>query len=190
MEVRTEDNRILEPVTYDSKGQRNLDYGEAISRMREEPMSDFPLHSRRSLPWLLRYVKDHGTTFDGRQTRWASEQKIDSESAAYVFHDLLGFALELAATYDQLDMVNCASMELIGRVYQMIEQTRGHMTAEGLDHYIGRDSTGGVKRGIALAPGLAEDAVAKQARETEILKQARKAREEKALAVAKSKGQK
>ena len=186
MEVKTLDNRILEPVVYDSKDSRNLDYGEAISRMKEEPMEDFPLKSRRSLAWLLKYVRDHGTTFDCRQTRWATEQKIDPESAAYVFHDLVGYALELGATYDQLDMVNLASFELLGRVYHMIEETRGQMTTEGLDHYIGRDSTGGVRRGIALAPGLAEDAVSKQSKETEILKQRRKAREERAL--AKSKG--
>ena len=184
-EVLTLDNRILEPVVYNGQGQRSLDFGVAISKMKEEPMGDFPLKSRRSLGWLLQYVRDHGTTFDGRQSRWATEQKIDSESAVYVFHDLVGFALELGATYDQLDMVNLASFELLGRVYQMIEQTRGQMTTEGLDHYIGRDSTGGVRRGIALAPNLAEDAVAKQARETEILKQERKAREERALAKAK-----
>ena len=63
--------------------------------MKEEPMADFPLKSRRSLPWLLKYVRHHGTTFDGRQSRWATEQKLDPESAAYTFHDLVGFALEL-----------------------------------------------------------------------------------------------
>ena len=52
----------------------------------------------------------------------------------------------------------------------------------GLDHYIGRDPTGGIRRGVALAPALASDTTAKQAKETEILKQRRKAREEKALA--------
>ena len=155
--------------------------------MTEEPMSDFPLRSSRSLMWLLTYVRDHGTTFDGRQTRWATEQKIDADSAAYVYHDLIGFAIETGAVYDQLDLPNLASFELLGRVYQMIEETRGSMTTEGLEHYIGRDTTGGVRRGVALAPSLAEDTVSKQSKETELLKQRRKAREEKALAKSKAK---
>ena len=108
--------------------------------------------------------------------------EIDTDSTAYVMHDLLGAALDLAATWDQLDMANCASMELVGRIYQMIEETRGSMTTEGLEHFIGRDPTAGVRRGVALAPALAEDAMSRQSKEVEILKQRRKAREEKALA--------
>ena len=64
----------------------------------------------------------------------------------------------------------------------MIEETRGSLTTEGFDHFIGRDPTAGIRRGVALAPGLANNAVTQQARETEVLKQRRKAREEKALA--------
>ena len=179
------DNRILEPVVYDERGVRHLDFSTAVRRMTAEPMADFPLKNGRSLQWLLQYVVDHGATFDGRQTKWATEQKIDAESAPYVFHDLLGYALELGATFDQLDMLNCASMELIGRVYQMIEETRGSMSSDTIDHYIGRDATAGLRRGVALAPSLAEDATNRQSKETEILKQRRKAREEKALASGK-----
>ena len=78
--------------------------------------------------------------------------------------------------------MNCASMELIGRVYQMIEETRGAMSSDTIDHYIGRDATVGLRRGVALAPALAEDATNHKSDETEIPKQRRKAREEKALA--------
>ena len=56
----------------------------------------------------------------------------------------------------------------------------------GLEHFIGRDTTAGIRRGVALAPSLASDVVQRQSKETDILKQ-RKAREECALA-ASSKG--
>ena len=102
-----------------------------------------------------------------------------------MIHGLIGFALELAATYNQLDMPNLA--ELLGRVYQMVEETRGAMTTEGLEHYIGRDPTAGLRRGVALAPAVADDATAKQTKETEIMKQRRKAREERTLASNKGK---
>ena len=55
-------------------------------------------------------------------------------------------------------------MELLGRVYHMIEKTRGSLTTEGLEHYIGRDPMSGLRRGVALAPSLAEDATSKQAK--------------------------
>ena len=182
LEEDSSDNRILEPVFYDDSGMRALPFAEAVAKMREEPIAAFPLKSARSLMWLMRYTRDHGGSFDGRQSKWAAEQKIDTDSTAYVMHDLLGAALDLAATWDQLDMANCASMELVGRIYQMIEETRGSMTTEGLEHFIGRDPTAGVRRGVALAPALAEDAMSRQSKEVEILKQRRKAREEKALA--------
>ena len=59
------------------------------------------------------------------------------------------------------------------------------MTTEGMEHFIGRDATAGLRRGVALAPDLAADAVQRQSKETEILKQRRKAKEERTLAANK-----
>ena len=96
--------------------------------------------------------------------------------------------MELAATFDQADMTNMASFELIGRLYQMVEETRGTLSSEGFEHFIGRDAAAGVRRGIALAPKLVSGAISEQSKEVEILKQRRKAREEKTLAAATGNG--
>eukprot|EP00974_Lingulodinium_polyedra_P102866 9958790-Lingulodinium_polyedra.AAC.1 len=71
-------------------------------------MEDFPLSGERSALWLYRYVMAHGLTFDGRQSKWALEQKIQQGTLAYVVHDLLGLSLEMALSYDQLDCSNLA----------------------------------------------------------------------------------
>ena len=126
------DMRILDPVVYDVRGTRHQSFPVAVCRMKEEPLRDFPLKNTRSMSWLLRYVVDHGGTFDGRQTKWAAEQRVDADSTAYVLHDLLGYALELGAVYDQLDMVNLASFEVLGRLYKMVEGTRGSLTMDGV----------------------------------------------------------
>ena len=55
------------------------------------------------------------------KTRWATEQKIDAGSAAYVCHDLEAFALEAGVVYEHLDLPSPASIALVGQVYQMIE---------------------------------------------------------------------
>ena len=99
-----------------------------------------------------------------------------------MLHDLCGLAIELCLCYDQLDGSNLACMEVVGRMYQLIEETVGSMRMEGVGHFIGRDKAGGMRRGIAVAPKLARHITDKLAAEVEILKQRRKSREEAAAA--------
>jgi hypothetical protein len=107
------------------------------------------------------------------------EQNMEKESMSSIIHDILGSALEVSVTYDQLDSSNLACLELIGRLYQTIEETNGTLAIEGLHHYFGRDTGSGLRKGIALAPVLARHAVEQQSKETAILKERRKARKEK-----------
>ena len=181
------DARVLTPVTYDPGGRRWSEFASAVSRMRVEPMDDFPLEGERSALWLFQYVRDHGGTFDARQTKWAMEQRISPDSTAFLMHDLVGLALDLSACYDQCDGGNLASMEVLARLYQLVEETSGTLQLEGLEHYLGRDRTGGLRRGVALNPALAQYATDKKSKETEVIKQRRKAREE-ADAAKKNKG--
>ena len=172
------DARVLSPVVYDAGGRRWSEFAAAVSRMRVEPMDDFPLEGERSALWLFQYVRDHGGTFDARQTKWAMEQGIKPDSTAFLMHDLVGLALDLSVCYDQSDGGNLASVEVLARLYQLVEETSGTLQLEGLDHYLGRDRTGGLRRGVALNPSLAAYATDKKSKETEVMKQRRKAREE------------
>eukprot|EP00959_Pyramimonas_sp_CCMP1952_P172785 3610624-Pyramimonas_sp.AAC.1 len=54
----------------------------------------------------------------------------------------------------------------------------GSMKIEGVEHYIGL-SKQSARRGVAMAPGVAKHATDQLAKETDIQKQKRKAREEK-----------
>ena len=135
------------------------------------------------MQWVCDYTTTHGGSFDGRHTKWLTEQRVDRDSACAVLHDLLGLTLELGLCFDQVDASNMASMEVVCRAYQLIEETGGSMQMEGLEHYVGRDVHGaGLRRGIALAPSLAAHATEQQSKQTGILKERRKAREEKAAA--------
>ena len=80
---------------------------------REEPLQQFQ-KNKRSLGRLLENVVYKEVTFVVRHGQWAMEQKVDAESVIYVVHDLVGSAIEVGATYDQLDLVNLASFELVG----------------------------------------------------------------------------
>ncbi|CAK0873142.1 unnamed protein product [Prorocentrum cordatum] len=172
------DARVLASDTYDPGGRHWCDFANAVGKMRTEPMDDFPLEGERSALWLFQYVRGHGGTFDARQTKWATEQKIAPDSTAYLFHDLIGLALDLSVSYDQCDGGNLASVEVMARLYQLVEETNGTLQLEGLEHYLGRDRAGGLRRGVALNPALSQHATDKKSKETEVMKQRRKAREE------------
>ena len=175
---KLDDLRLFSPVCHNSAGKRWLDFGKGVDKISQEVIDDWPLEGDRSIAWLVGYIHKHGGTPEGRHTKWAVEQHIGVDSLGYVLHDLVGYCLELAVSYDQLDVSNLASCEVLGRIYQLLEETSGTMVVEGLEHYIGRSKTGGRKKGVALAPGLAKSVTASMSAETEILKQRRKAREE------------
>ena len=61
---------------------------------------------------------------------------------------------------------------------QLVEEAHGGMKIEGAEHNIGKPTSTGTRRGVALAPVLSRRATSKLAQETDILKQRRKAREE------------
>ncbi|CAK0892099.1 unnamed protein product, partial [Prorocentrum cordatum] len=172
------DARVLSPVVYDPGGRRWSEFSAAVSRMRVAPMDDFPLEGERSALWLFQYVRDHGGTFDARQTKWAMEQRISPDSTAFLMHDLVGLALDLSVCYDQCDGGNLASVEVLPRLHQLVEETSGTLQLEGIERYLGRDRTGGLRRGVALNPSLAQCATEKKSKETEVMKQRRKACEE------------
>ncbi|CAK0790967.1 unnamed protein product, partial [Prorocentrum cordatum] len=173
-----DDARLLGPLQRTREGRRHRDFREAVSSMRQEQHDDFPLVGERSFKWLCDYIVDHGGTPDGRRTKWMMESGCAKDSAAAHIHDLLGFAIEMAVTYDQVDGSNLASMEVVSRAYQLIEEAMGSMKIQGVEHYIGRQKQS-ARRGVAMAPGVAKYATDQLAKETEIQKQRRKAREEK-----------
>ncbi|CAK0791495.1 unnamed protein product, partial [Prorocentrum cordatum] len=113
---------------------------------------------------------------------------VDRNSTAFLMHDLSGLALDHGVRYDLLDVANLGSFEVISRMYQFGEETTGPLQVEGLGHHPGRDRAGGLKRGVALHPVLAKHATDMQRKETEVLKQRRRAREDAAALKAKGGG--
>ena len=152
--------------------------------MHKESIADFPLEDDRTCLWLYTYVEAHGGAFESRQSKWGLEQKVQSDTLAYVLHDLVGHGLELALSYDQLDPCNTACLELFARFYMLTEETKGTLMVEGWEHILGRPGSSSLRRGVALAPRLLKHALEQQTKETEILKHRRKAREEKAASAA------
>ena len=173
-----DDARLLGPLLYDAKGRRHMKFEAGVKQLTEEALADYPLEGERTAAWLYDYVVEHGPSFDARHTRWMVEQHVEKDTFAANIHDLLGLCLSTAITYDQVDPSNLACLEVVCRAYQLVEETGGSLVIEGFEHYVGRSQGASLRRGIALAPTLAKHAVDRQAAQTNILKERRKAREE------------
>ena len=169
------DARLLPGTITYRGGVRHRAFAEAVEACEPEIYDDFPVSGGRNLSWLLEYVQRNGGTFEGRQTKWAHENAVDKDEAAYRIHDLAGRALEVGLCYDQLDITNSAMAELIGRMYSLVEETGGSMQMEGVEYFVGRDE--GASR-TAVAPGLRKHQSDKLERDVNVAKNQRKAREE------------
>ena len=117
------------------------------------------------------------------RSKWLLESGVDKKSAEALAHEIGLDIIEAALTYDQLNGANLACLEFLVRWMQMTE----HAVAQNPKKleitvnpgvFLGNmssSSTGG------LTSTLAKHVAAKSAEEAAVLKEQRKAREERAL---------
>ena len=121
-----------------------------------------------------------------RHMTWKHDNKLQEEERNAVTHEMLSEILELAATHDQLDISNLARMEAMSRRLQYIEQRIKKKREAGRDfdtqdYYLGRTRRTG---GAITSPELQKWVAKSAARDSAILKEERKAAEERAFARA------
>ena len=123
--------------------------------------------------------------------RWRSTFKLQPSDIGVIDHEGACRALQVMASYDQLDMPNVASAELIARRLQLAEERHkdrlgGEGTAsEDLHLYLGTDPTRG---NLCVCPALSDWVGKELAAESAVMKERRKAKEERALARPKKEG--
>ena len=104
-----------------------------------------------------------------------------STNALVAAHEMISEVLERASVFDQLDVPNLNSFECLCRRYQAIEETlrpnEPEAPIEGIEHFMGRPR---LNEGVAMSPELSRYVADQLALETSVLKERRKAREERA----------
>ena len=118
-----------------------------------------------------------------RHMTWKHENKLQEEEHSAVTHEMLSEIFELATTFDQLDVSNLACMECLCRHAQYLEQRVKKKRESGKDfdsqdYYLGRTRRTG---GAIISPELLKWVAESAARDSAILKEERKAAEERAL---------
>lgn len=121
-------------------GERQRSFRETVAEMTQCDFDDFPLTPRTSLPYL-KAVSSLAESAFAQRLSWVSQSKIPEGDRAIHEDEVLARAIDLAITYDSLQVSNLASMELLIRRRQLIAQAHQYNPSapsyDGADHFMG-----------------------------------------------------
>ena len=181
------DCRILK-VRRDANGHRRREWRDVPDACSTVQFSDFPLPGERTAAWCLAHVDRHHGGMEQHHALFKTLCKLQMSDWGVELHETLASILHTAACYDQLDLTNLAwaemalrSMQSIEFVYQerMIEKetlaSGSRLTLEERTAF-----TGAVRPGqqLMVCPTLLEHVKKEAERTGGLLKELRKAREE------------
>jgi len=183
------DARCL-PVVYDRAGLRAREFRDAVAAMDPAEWPAWPIRGPRTVQWVLQHMCDNGGTPLAWHSRWLSLSRVAAHEVSATQHEGLCRILQLATTFDQLDLCNVSAMELVCRQLQLLEakEYEKHMAKQSeevtsalVDNrlYMGVGTSRG---GLCISPKLEEYLSKELAAEASVMKEQRKAREERVLA--------
>lgn len=173
-----DDIRIL-PPSFDEGGTRFRRLDDAVPLMRMKELADWPLDNARSTGFVVRELRKDGKTFSLAHADWVRGSGVRSNDRAVHEHKLLSKALDLAVTYDQLQIVNLASIECLVKRRMLIEDAyHGRPEApryDGAEFFMGfRD----LDCGEYIDPAVKKYQAQRMKQETDALREFRLQREE------------
>ena len=180
--VAHEDVRTL-PVKFDSAGKRFRNFVEAAALLEQDTFPDWIFDGPRTTKEFIALILRKSNTPSAYHSKWLLEPGVDKKSAEALVHEIGMDIIEAALAYDQLNGANLACLELLARWMQMTE----HAVAQNPKKpeitvnpgvFLGNMSSSSAG---GLTSTLAKHMAAKSAEEAAVLKEQRKAREERAL---------
>lgn len=168
-----EDVRTLE-VKYGASGERQRSFKETISEMIQCDFEDYPFEIRTALPYLKAISGVAESSF-AQHLSWVAQSRIPEGDRAIYENEVLSRALDLAVTYDSLNVANLASFELLIRRKQLLAEAHAHAPGqpsyEGADHFLGTSYRPG---GAIVIPELTKHVAERMHQESQVLKEKRK----------------
>ena len=141
---------------------------------------EWKVRGPRTLQYALNFIGEHGPTPPGRHSKWKARFSLGEDHPVMVHHELLSRLLNAAVCYDQWQVVNLESFELLGRELQLVEEREEEKTTKShveSDNFLFRGQ-GGVRGYNCVSPELREWFADELRRDAAIMKERRKAREE------------
>jgi hypothetical protein len=183
------DARIL-PIRTGPTGIRHREWREVADNITEEVFEDWPIKGPRTSLWCAQFMRRRNSCAD-HHLMWRTTAKLQPEQWGVAEHETLLNIVEVAGGYDQLDLGNCAFAEAIFRRLQVIEWAYADklrdaggtgggskLEYEEIAAFSGR--SGHSENSLMVAPSLLEHVKLTVEKDAVILKNLRKAREERA----------
>jgi hypothetical protein len=151
----------------------------------------WPVDGPRTFLWGCRFMTNQAGTPTGWHTKWRGDGELDPSSHLVVFHAVSCQMVETMFCFDQLNGCNLASGELIMRQIMLTEERLKDKFSTGApdgfdEHRLYTDQKH--RFALCIDPALSEWVAKEVSKESVVMKERRKAREERALARPKAKG--
>lgn len=173
-----EDVRTL-AVKYGLNGERLRNFREAIHETQVCEFDDFPFEPRTTYDYL-KAIASISESATAQHHMWVGASRMPEGDRSCYEDEVLARVLDLAITYDCLNVANLASMELICRRRQLISDAHangpGAPSYLGAEHYMGQTYKQG---GGIVVPALTDFVAKKMQAQSQIMKEKRKLAEAK-----------
>ena len=184
------DVRVL-PVMYDSQGMRFREFRDAVIRCEPHVWPDWPVPGPKTTMWVLKWMVSRGGTPLQWHSTWKANGRLQDSDATVLHHEAYCRVLETSLCYDQYNAAASAALELVCRQIQIAEDKLSHRFEDvSSDHHSDYYLMSGAqsKSQLCISPELKAWISSEVQKESSILKERRKAREERVLANPKRKG--
>jgi hypothetical protein len=180
------------PVKHDVHGVKFRDFRETVDCCLSTTYNDSPLSGPCTAPWLVRHMLNHGGSPMAFHQKFMSETRLDYTAHGLSDHLVGCKFLDLLMTYDQIDPGRSVAAELICRRLQMCHDRWRHKMPNFNAGSAGGDEdahlllgTYETRSNVGISPELTAWLGNELGKEANVAKERRKAREERALALAK-----
>ena len=182
------DARTL-PIRRDADGTRFLSFRDGCKECVTSDFDDWPIPGPRTAKYVITQIGEHaGGSPTQHSQQWRLACKFQASDGPAMEHLEWSKALEAFLIYDQVDLSNLAGVEVICRNLQRLEERYKDKVLSTLDEggagdaslYTSISAAG--RGGLIIDPKLTDFITTNVARDYQIMKERRKAREERQLA--------
>lgn len=175
----------IHPPLRNSLGERNIDFRVAVERLSLVTWPDSPMKGPATIGWVLNFMLVHGGTPRGWHQKWKTLGKFTDTDAGVAAHESFCHLLEVMTTYDQVNAGSLVCAEVAARNVQMTEERwKDRIAGGGNDVSLDAHLYSGIggRGNLCICPALNEWIADEMKKEAAVLKERRKAREERAAA--------
>ena len=183
------DARVL-TLKRSANGERARRFVDSLGELTQTEWGGWPVRGPRSTAWCLNFIGEQDTHPRARHTKWRTECDLTVMDPGVAEHELCMRLLDVALTFDQLNITELASFELICRRAQLAEfRYKDRLLGEGADEdeylFMGVGETRGL---VMVSPNLEDYLATQLSKESAVMKERRKMREERQLSRASAGG--